>query len=50
MRSLSASFVVAPPTGAKVRTRLRLSPVDEAVLRQVGDHLGSIAGRDLAVR
>ena len=50
MRSLSASFVVAPPTGAKVRTRLRLSSADEAVLRQVGDYLGRIAGRDLAVR
>jgi IS605 OrfB family transposase len=33
-----------------VRTRLRLSPEDEAVLRAVGAHLGSLAGRDLAAR
>jgi hypothetical protein len=50
MRSLSMSFVVAPPTGAKVRTRLRTSAADEAVLLQVGEHLGRLAGRDLAVR
>jgi len=50
MRSLSPSFVVAPPTGAKVRTRLRLSPADEKVLRQVGEYLGGLAGADLAVR
>ncbi len=50
MRSISPSFVVAPPTGAKVRTRLRLSAADEAVLLQVGEYLGSVAGADLAVR
>jgi hypothetical protein len=50
MRSLSPSFVVAPPTGAKVRTRLRLSPADEGVLLQVGEYLGGLAGGDLAVR
>src|SRR6266508_1341220 len=50
MRSISPSFVVAPPTGAKVRTRLRLSIADEAVLLQVGEHLGSLAGGDLAAR
>jgi hypothetical protein len=47
---MSPSFVVAPPTGAKVRTRLRLSIADEAVLLQVGEHLGSLAGGDLAAR
>jgi hypothetical protein len=50
MRSIRPSFVVAPPTGAKVRTRLRLGAADEAVLLQVGKYLGSLAGRDLAVR
>ncbi len=50
MRSISPSFVVAPPTGAKVRTRLHLSIADEAVLLQVGEHLGSLAGGDLAAR
>jgi len=42
--------VVAPPTGAKVRTRLRLGTTDEAVLFQVGEYLGSLAGGDLAAR
>jgi hypothetical protein len=50
MHSLSPSFVVALPTGAKVRTRLRLDAADEAVLLQLGDYLGSLAGGDLAVR
>jgi hypothetical protein len=42
--------VAAAPTGARVRTRLRPSPRDEAVLRAAGSHLGSLAGRDLAAR
>jgi hypothetical protein len=50
MRSILPSFVVARPTGAKVRTRLRLSIADEALLLQVGEYLGSLAGGDLAVR
>jgi hypothetical protein len=50
MRSISAPFVVALPTGAKVRTRLRLSIADQAVLLQVGQYLGSLAGGDLAAR
>jgi hypothetical protein len=50
MRSLRPLFVVAPPTGAKVRTRLRFSPTDEEVVRQVGEYLGSLAGGDLAER
>jgi hypothetical protein len=50
MRSILPPFVVAPPLGAKVRTRLHLSPADEAVLLQVGEYLGSLAGGDLGVR
>jgi len=50
MRPVAAPFVAAAPTGARVRTRLRLSPQDEAVLRAAGRHLGSLAGRDLAAR
>jgi hypothetical protein len=49
MRSIWPSFVVAPPTGAKVRTRPRLSTTDEEVLLQVGEYLGSLAGGDLAL-
>ena len=33
-----------------MRARLRSSPQDEAVLRAVGAHLGSLAGKDLAAR
>src|SRR5438552_10755037 len=50
MRPVAAPFVAAAPTGARVRTRLRLSPEDEAVLWAAGRHLGSLAGRDLAAR
>jgi hypothetical protein len=50
MRSISEPFVVALPAGARVRTRLRVSTEDAEVLRRVGDHLGRLAGRDLAGR
>lgn len=47
---MAAPFVVPGPVGVSTRTRLRLSPVDEAVLTEVGVFLGSLASRDLAVR
>ena len=50
LRPVAAPFVAAAPAGARVRTRLRVSAQDEAVLRAVGRHLGSLAGRDLAAR
>ena len=50
LRPVAAPFVAAAPAGARVRARLRPSPADEAVLRAVGAHLGSLAGRDLAAR
>jgi hypothetical protein len=50
LRPIAGSFVAAAPTGARVRTRLRVSAQDAAVLRAVGSHLGSLASRDLAVR
>ena len=50
LREIAAPFVVAAPAGARVRTRLRVSPGDAAVLRAAGRHLGSLAGRDLAAR
>ncbi|WP_405644486.1 hypothetical protein [Streptomyces sp. NBC_00019] len=49
-RALSAPFVVAPPTGCRIRTRLHVSPADAVVLRAVGEHLGALAGADLAAR
>jgi hypothetical protein len=50
MRSISAPFVVARPAGARVRTRLRLTTADQVVVRAVGEHLGGLAGADLAWR
>jgi IS605 OrfB family transposase len=50
LREIAAPFVAAAPAGARVRTRLRVSPRDAEVLWAVGRHLGSLAGRDLAAR
>jgi hypothetical protein len=50
LREIRAPFVAAAPAGARVRTRLRVTAEDEAVLRAAGRHLGSLAGRDLAAR
>ena len=50
LRQVAVPFVAAAPGGARVRARLRLSPEDEAVLRAAGNHLGSLAGKDLAAR
>src|ERR1039458_1814017 len=50
LRSIAPPFVVAAPSGARVRTRLALGAQDDFVLRAVGTHLGSLAGCDLAQR
>jgi hypothetical protein len=50
MRSIRPPFVVVPPTGAKIRTRLRLSPVDEQIVVTVGAYLAKLAGQDLVWR
>jgi hypothetical protein len=50
LREITGPFVVAAPSGARVRARLRVSAEDQAVLGAVGRHLGSLAGRDLAAR
>jgi hypothetical protein len=50
LRPIADPFVAAAPGGARVRTRLRVSAQDEAVLWAAGTHLGSLAGRDLAAR
>src|SRR6266540_3632735 len=50
MRSIIAPFVVAPPAGARVQTRLRPSQQDAAVLGIVGEHLCRLAGSDLTRR
>jgi hypothetical protein len=43
-------LVAAPPSGARIRARLRLKADDEQVLRAVGQHLGRLAGQDLTRR
>jgi hypothetical protein len=50
LREITGPFVAAAPAGARIRTRLRVTAEDEAVLRAAGRHLGSLAGRDLAAR
>jgi IS605 OrfB family transposase len=50
LRQIAGAFVVAPPAGTRVRTRLRVSGTDAAVLREVGGYLGSVASADLAAR
>ena len=50
LRPIAGPFVAAAPAGARVRTRLRVSSLDETVLWTAGSHLGSLAGRDLAAR
>jgi hypothetical protein len=50
LRGIRAPFLVAAPSGARVRTRPRVSPRDAAVLEAAGRHLGSLAAGDLAAR
>ncbi len=50
LRALRDPFVVAAPAGARIRTRLQVTAAEAAVLRQVGEHLGALASKDLAVR
>ncbi|WP_149830731.1 transposase, partial [Streptomyces tailanensis] len=51
LRELAAPFVVPGPSGMAIRTRLKgLTAGDEKVLCLVGDHLGSLASRDLKAR
>lgn len=51
LREMAAPFVVLGPSGVAVRDRLKhLTVEDEQVLRLVGDHLGTLASRDLKAR
>jgi hypothetical protein len=50
LRTIAAPFVVAPPSGTRVRTRLAVSDTDALVLWQLGAYLSSLAGADLAKR
>ncbi|MEV6594500.1 IS200/IS605 family accessory protein TnpB-related protein [Streptomyces acidicola] len=51
LREVAAPFVLPGPSGVAVRDRLKhLTAEDEEVLRLVGDHLGTLASRDLKAR
>jgi hypothetical protein len=51
LRRIDPPFVALGPSGVAIRDRLKgLTPQDEKVLRLVGDHLGSSAGKDLKAR
>jgi hypothetical protein len=50
LRPIRDPFLVAAPSGTRVRTRLFLSSDDVIVLAALGDHLGRLAGTDLAQR
>ena len=48
VRVLADPFVVAPPGGASIRTRLRVTDVEHDLLVEVGDLLAGLRNRDLA--
>ena len=50
MRRLSAPFVVAAPAGARIRTSVLVDEAEHEILAALGEHLGRLAGRDLAAR
>jgi hypothetical protein len=50
LRQVPGPFVVAPPAGARVRTRLGVNGTDEVVLQALGAHLARLASLDLARR
>jgi IS605 OrfB family transposase len=51
LRELAEPFVMPGPSGVAIRTRLKhLAAEDMEVLRLVGDHLGTLAARDLKAR
>ena len=50
LRVLAESFVVSPPSGVTIRTRLHPTPAEEQALREVGTFLGSLYRADLVRR
>ncbi|RPE43901.1 IS605 OrfB family transposase [Streptomyces sp. Ag109_O5-1] len=51
LREVATPFMVPGPSGVAIRSRLKhLTGRDEEALRLVGDHLGSLASRDLKAR
>lgn len=50
LRTIAESFIVALPTGTSTQTRLNPTPSEDAALRQIGAHLGSLYRRDVVNR
>ena len=50
MGRVATPLVVAAPTGARIRTRLRPLAWDAVVVQAVGEQLGRLAGQDLRLR
>jgi IS605 OrfB family transposase len=50
LREIAAPFVVAAPSGMRIRTRLHLTEEEATVLTETGTFLGSLASKDLAAR
>src|ERR1035437_10418381 len=50
LRALAESFVVSPPSGVTIKTRLPPTPAEEQALREVGTFLGSLYRADLVRR
>jgi IS605 OrfB family transposase len=50
LRIIAAPFVVAPPSGVRIRTRLRPTDAEARALTMIGRHLGHLYRADLAAR
>ncbi|MEU6260958.1 IS200/IS605 family accessory protein TnpB-related protein [Streptomyces sp. NPDC047043] len=51
LRAIRSPFVALGPSGVSIRDRLKgLTAEDDRLLRLLGEHLGSLASRDLAAR
>jgi len=50
LREISDPFVVAPPSGARIRTRIKVSGGEADVLTRIGQFLGAVSRRDLSQR
>lgn len=50
LRKIAAPFVVDPPAGVRIRTRLRPTDAEAHALRMIGEHLGHLYRTDLVGR
>ncbi|OIH85377.1 hypothetical protein BLJ79_09445 [Arthrobacter sp. UCD-GKA] len=50
LRRIAAPFVVATPSGVRIRTRLRPTDTEAQALRMIGEHLGHLYRTDVAGR